>query len=284
MFPYAPAPDILRSVQKDHHYLLDCRSSVFDIVTGWFGTRTKLKYSQQLKFLSDFLYYGTSNLFGARQTVGEEYSDITAVFQQAPPSWTRRCVFILVAIVSPWTVKRIFQWMKSKAISAEHPEQRLSVIERTESFVLGPLFSMHLALFYFTGAYYHLSRRFFGLRYMLVRKLRKGEDEGGYELLGIMILIQLAARQLTRKHALETQDFDDSTYAAEQNPYRAAETAGSPESKCTLCLEPRKYSTAASCGHVYCWKCICDWIRTKPECALCRQPIAANTLVPLVNY
>ena len=51
--------------------------------------------------------------------------------------------------------------------------------------------------------------------------------------------------------------------------------------KCTLCLEEMRDPSVTTCGHVFCWTCIGDWIREKPECPLCRQAVLGQHVLPL---
>ncbi|KAF3348846.1 ABC transporter G family member 21 [Verticillium dahliae VDG2] len=51
--------------------------------------------------------------------------------------------------------------------------------------------------------------------------------------------------------------------------------------KCTLCLEPMRDPAATGCGHVFCWSCIGDWVREKPECPLCRREALVQHILPL---
>ncbi|KAI0175866.1 Pex12 amino terminal region-domain-containing protein [Hypoxylon sp. FL1284] len=56
---------------------------------------------------------------------------------------------------------------------------------------------------------------------------------------------------------------------------------GAQQRKCTLCLEELKDPAATQCGHVFCWACIGDWVREKPECPLCRREALVQHILPL---
>jgi peroxin-10 len=56
---------------------------------------------------------------------------------------------------------------------------------------------------------------------------------------------------------------------------------GAQQRKCTLCLEELKDPATTQCGHVFCWACIGDWVREKPECPLCRREAMVQHILPL---
>jgi peroxin-10 len=56
---------------------------------------------------------------------------------------------------------------------------------------------------------------------------------------------------------------------------------GAANRKCTLCLDEMRDPSVTTCGHVFCWGCIVDWVREKPECPLCRQGCAVQHVLPL---
>jgi peroxin-10 len=73
-------------------------------------------------------------------------------------------------------------------------------------------------------------------------------------------------------HRLDEGDADDSEGEEEDAP------------NCPLCLCPRVNPTATECGHLACWECISEACTNKPECPMCRQPCALNTLLRLAHY
>lgn len=193
------------------------------------------------------------------------------------------------------------------------------------------VYAVTLAVFYFSGSYYHLSKRVFGLRYIFTKRLAEGEQRVGYEVLGVLLVMQMLVqgwmhvRETMRKLSAESLEKEKTALGGEikdqaslvtdpaegeegirgtisktrieltthtpnlgdEPRYDLKDTTmmgwiqGKQLRKCTLCLEEMKDPSATTCGHVFCWTCIQDWVREKPECPLCRQAVLGSHVLPL---
>jgi len=193
-----------------------------------------------------------------------------------------------------------------------------------------PIYALSLAIFYFSGSYYHLSKRIWGLRYVFTKRIGESEQRVGYEVLGVLLVLQmtmhsilhiretLSSLQQGQRHKDVTASSSSSSHSisldsdgiqdrdnlllpvsVEHPPCIPRLSASTPrydlstdptaipwipsgqQRKCTLCLEPFKDPSVTTCGHVFCWACIRDWVREKPECPLCRQEVQASKILPL---
>lgn len=53
---------------------------------------------------------------------------------------------------------------------------------------------------------------------------------------------------------------------------------------CGMCLGERREGVCTPCGHCFCWTCLLQWMRTSPECPMCRRkPLSINQCCPVIN-
>ena len=153
----------------------------------------------------------------------------------------------------------------------------------------------NLALFYINGIYYHLSKRFTSIQYVLTRKSSVGEHSGNsYRLLGWLCVIQLVGSLLQQLYIMyrrskEQISSKDGSYKVDGGSTDVLDQSEELESipnskKCALCLERRRHATSTPCGHLFCWICIHEWCRSNPKCPFCRDDCQPSRLVFLRNY
>ncbi|KAJ1959791.1 hypothetical protein GGI12_004152, partial [Dipsacomyces acuminosporus] len=204
-FPFSGQPDIVRSTQKDAFYQQRLNFQLGELVQQIRGTRYYSSHQEQVDAASKLVYYGLTTLAGA-QTLGEEYCGILQVDKHSLyPSLGRRLLMVvlhagggfgilrILAATRAWLQKKRLRKGKMKPGAAESGLEKLSTWAKHTD-ILCTISMAHLAVFYFTGAYYNISKRLAGVRYVFTRKLRQGEENSGYEILGALLGIQLTVQ------------------------------------------------------------------------------------------
>lgn len=363
-YPFATSPDILRVHQKDAYMTAQLSSDASNLLRALLGARFAHKYAGATTTLSELSYLCLTTLLGNR-TLGEEYCDVIQVSSASStlplPNLVQRLSYIISVTLTPWALSHTLPALRRRLRSKlEHntmrqrarlkPSEKPSLSLRLQEYILkhldtltsvSPIYAVSLTAFYFTGSYYHIAKRLTSLRYIFTKRLAPHEQREGYEVLGVLLVLQILVQSTL--HVRETffpqaatlgvaaptaalvgpgielpvdgtsSDPTALPQPTELPPGLAAHTAtpvlseprielsdpatlafigASADSaseteqqrKCTLCLEPYKDPSVTTCGHVFCWECVMDWVKEKAECPLCRQSISAQKVLPLRGY
>ncbi|KAK7226431.1 hypothetical protein V2G26_014434 [Clonostachys chloroleuca] len=333
-FPFATAPDIIRSHQKDAYFTGHLTNTLTDLHRRLLGARATHAVAPELRTSASLLYFALTTLAGNR-TLGEEYCDLVQLEGDTGklPSLERRASYIAGSILLPYAASRLLP----RSAPASAPSSTAASTPSARAARPPPASpALTLAAFYFSGTYYQLSKRLLSLRYVFTRNVPDTPDRAGYEVLGVLLVVQLAVQgylhvrstlqqeKAARERALvPAADVDvslshDNSYynnndlllnsdlggaQAQATRIDIASTTHTPvgstpryvlgddkvmgfikgqqQRKCTLCLEELRDPSATQCGHVFCWECIGDWVREKPECPLCRREALVQHILPL---
>lgn len=353
-YPFAAAPDIIRSHQKDAYFEGLLLNHLSTLLRKLYGARFLHTYTSEARTFSELLYLGLTTFIGNR-TLGEEYCDVIQIEDDTLklPTIGRRAGYILTSILLPYSLNKILPGFRGRIRTKlernisrlEKQQSQKSRSYKVQSYLLehlatitspSPIHAITLTVFYFTGAYYQLSKRLWGLRYIFTKKIAPSEARVGYEVLGVLLVLQMSVQAWLHLHstlqAPVTQTmhggsavleggvevsldpnayssnnellFESTTPISNAHPATAiGKTTHTPvlnkprydlreneqvmgwikeqNRKCTLCLEELKDPSVVTCGHVFCWECIGDWVREKAECPLCRRDVLAQHILPL---
>ncbi|KAF2737891.1 hypothetical protein EJ04DRAFT_510067 [Polyplosphaeria fusca] len=371
VYPFATSPDIIRSHQKDAYFSGTLHEQLSTLLRNLYGARFSHTYNSESHVLSELLYLGLTTLIGNR-TLGEEYCDVVQVEGDSGrlPALGRRAGYILSCVLGPYLLGRVLPPFRKRirakleANLRRHARLRAKAQQdaqtekgatkpastplavRLQRYILhnldtitspSPIFALSLATFYFSGSYYHISKRLWNLRYIFTRQVDENGQRAGYEVLGVLLALQMAVQAYLHMQNTMTRDtvstgalgagtgataivgggvevsLDPNVYSTNNALlFESANPSSAPSDlqkwthtpavekphyelgdegtmawiagdnrKCTLCLEAMKDPSVTTCGHVFCWVCISDWAREKPECPLCRQSCLVQHVLPL---
>ena len=261
-------PEILRSAQKDESILTRISGDFSrDFWLKILGPKTWLQYNQWIEAFNHFMYFACTTLSDF-QTPGEEYTGLIQIVRDSSsgkprlPSKMRRLLMIFGQTFGPVGLKHLI----AKYWKDEDKVQMNDLVDTISKF--------NLLWFYCEGLYYHLSKRFLGISYLRLRP--NGSNDNGLNWIQWLSLINIAflIYQFWKKSSGPKPKPQQSTDLVKN-------TTGH---KCALCLETRTNPTCTLCGHIFCWNCIHESLQTRDECPLCREKIAPNQLIPLMNY
>lgn len=271
----ASQAEILRSHQRDDDFVKHLRQKLSEILQNFGVHRTFFQFIQSDIPLKLVYFVFTSGM--GNQTLGEEYTGIVQANLEARkvPTLTVR---ILAAILECLGERMLLKLLGQCQMYVNRPHSQLTPTAITffNTFLtklrtMIPIIVLfHKGLFYIYGRYYSLGRRIAGLDHTKVYGPRPVDTiSWGLKLLGIATLIQCLLR--TWQYSI-TQD---------SSITNVSNTKCNSHS-CQLCLEATA-TTATLCGHLFCWTCLSEWLRVKPQCPYCREYVPPSRIIHLMN-
>lgn len=305
---FADAPTIIQAHQKDEQIETILSVKVTELLRGLKGQLFVNSFPKEVSVLVKLLYLGLTTLT-ARRTLGEEYVDLVYVSRKGDDlvRTIRRGLFVVGYAVGPFLIPKLY---KKYYVTDEENDDNDTKKELSRTDVINTMLDLHLVLFYFTGTYYDVFKRIFGMRYAIGHRLSDEEksyrerSSRSYKILGYILLLQhiskvkpllkkITARiygQTSKSHseknsqsALEGQkeknDFTCLTDVPDGkeiehidlNNEETLQYIPRDSRGCILCLTNMTDPSCLPCGHVFCWECITDWTKENPECPICRQ-------------
>ncbi|KAK2720166.1 uncharacterized protein LOC136036706 [Artemia franciscana] len=269
----ADCAPVVRSNQKDQNTINQIKNFLISSCSGFSDRLFSVKYSQHIEALAVLLYYSVTTL-AQRQTIGEEYTGLLQVdsTKRKLPSLTGRFLLPLLyslSSVQKTIILKVKPWLL-------HNKYISSLLASVLPSLFDLLVSLHLCFFYIAGGYPDLVKRILRIRYVAIHPWM-GQSPGArriFQTLGIVKLLHIVTSTyilIKHKQTSNTESIDVNNPEAEGG-------------NCPLCMGSRRESAAVKCGHVFCWNCILEWLKTSQECPVCREEVKASRVMPIANF
>jgi hypothetical protein len=159
------------------------------------------------------------------------------------------------------------------------------------------LLRLHLAYYCLTGTYPSWTHRLVGHTVEEDGSKRLVSRPNNFRVVGILILSQAAGTAIQTISQQMTHWWIDRSSLSTLSPPTpsikfegvssssstpSADTSGTT---CAICQQVRTHPACSTvCGHVFCWKCLQQWVTSKGECPLCRTVCRPQDILALHSY